>query len=104
MDKISVIIPTYRPQNYIWDMNSRHVEKVNWLRFKTVSLGYSLPKTWMQKCGMNELRFFVSGENLLTWTNYSGLDPEVVDIRTGIDNGDYYPLARKWTLGLTLKF
>ena len=89
---------------YNWDMNSRHVEKVNWLRFKTITLGYTLPEEWMRKCGMDELRFFVSGENLLTWTNYSGLDPEVVDIRSGIDYGFVYPMARKWTLGLTLKF
>ena len=89
---------------YNWGANSRHVEKVNWLKFKTITFGYMLPERWMHKCGMDELRFFVSGENLLTWTNYSGLDPEVVDIRTGSDDGSVYPLARKWTLGLTLKF
>ena len=53
---------------------------------------------------MSELRVFVSGENLLTWTNYSGLDPESVDISSGYDNQDGYPLARKYTIGLTLKF
>ena len=58
----------------------------------------------MRWCGLGELRLFASGENLFTWTNYSGLDPEVVDIRTGIDEGLAYPMARKWTLGLTLKF
>ena len=80
------------------------VEKVNWMKLKTLSLGYSLSKSWIKKCGMSECRFFVSGENLWTWTNYSGLDPENVDIRTGMDNGLLYPLARKWTLGVTLKF
>lgn len=89
---------------YLWEYTSSHVERVNWLKLKTLSIGYTLPKTWMKRCGLGELRFFVSGENLFTWTNYSGLDPEVVDIRTGIDNGVAYPMARKWTLGLTLKF
>ena len=53
---------------------------------------------------MKELRVFASGENLFTWDNYSGLDPETVNITSGNDAGRNYPLARKWTLGLTLKF
>ena len=89
---------------YLWMYNSTQVEQVNWLKLKTLSIGYTLPKRWLERCRLGELRCFVSGENLLTWTNYSGLDPEVVDIRTGIDHGLAYPMARKWTLGLTLKF
>ena len=54
--------------------------------------------------GMAELRLFVSGENLLTWTNYSGLDPETIDLTSGGDQNRNYPLARKYTLGITLKF
>lgn len=82
----------------------RDVEKVNYLKLKTLTMGYSLPRKWMQRIGMTDIRVFVSGENLWTWTNYSGIDPEVVDIRTGIDDGMSYPLARKFTLGLTVKF
>ena len=96
---------------YDWDTYSwggryvdRRVEKVNWLKIKTVSIGYTLPKAWMQKCGLDELRIFASGENLYTFTNYSGIEPEIVDIRNGEDVGSSYPLARKLTLGLTLKF
>lgn len=82
----------------------RYVEKVNWLKLKTATLGYNLPRAWMDKCKIQQLRVFISGENLLTFSNYSGIDPEIVDIRTGIDNGRNYPLARKYTIGLTLKF
>ena len=91
---------------YLWTgfYSAHQVERVNWLKLKTLSIGYTLPKAWIQRCGLEELRLFASGENLFTWTNYSGLDPEVVDIRTGIDDGLAYPMARKWTLGLTLKF
>ena len=99
----------------MWQGNADHnwgsvkddVEKVNWLKLKTVTLGYSLPQNWIKRCGLSELRFFASGENLFTWTNYSGIEPETVDIRSGIDgnNGALpYPLARKFTLGLTIKF
>ena len=96
----------YDFNTYLWGglYTSHQVEKVNWLKMKTLSVGYTLPGSWIKRCGLDELRFFASGENLFTWTNYSGLDPEVVDVRTGIDAGSAYPMARKWTLGLTLKF
>lgn len=85
-------------------LTDRMVEKVNWLKMKTLSIGYSLPKKWMAKWGLDEIRVFANGENLFTVSNYSGLDPETVDITMGIDEGKNYPLARKFTLGLTLKF
>ena len=51
------------------------------------------------------VRLFMTGENLFLWTNYSGLGPETVNPAAGgIDNFDNYPLARKFTLGLTLNF
>ncbi|MFR5657783.1 MAG: hypothetical protein ACLUDU_07220 [Butyricimonas faecihominis] len=82
----------------------RDVEKVNWLKLKTVTIGYSLPKAWISKIGVKQVRVFASGENLWTFTNYSGMDPETIDLRTGVDAGMNYPLARKFTLGLTVKF
>ena len=82
----------------------RFVEKVNWLKLKTLTVGYSLPDKWMRRSGFEQVRVFVSGENLFTITNYSGLDPEIVPITTGIDKGKGYPLPRKFTLGLTVKF
>lgn len=88
----------------LWSTVDRDVEKVNYMKLRTLTLGYSFPKKWSKKVGMEELRVFVSGENLLTWTNYSGMDPETVDITSGEDWQQNYPLARKYTLGLTLKF
>ena len=82
----------------------QQIEKVNYLKLKTLTLGYNLSQTITKRLGMGDVRFFISSENLFTWTNYSGIDPEVVDIRTGIDDGMSYPLARKYTLGLTIKF
>lgn len=81
-----------------------YIQKVNWMRFKTFVLGYNWRNQLLQKAGLSELRFFASGENLFTFTNYKGLDPEIVDIATGIDEGRNYPLARRLTLGLTMKF
>ncbi len=87
-----------------YNTTDRDVEKVNWLKLKTLSIGYTLPASLMKSCKLEQVRFFVSGENLLSWHNYSGLDPEIVDVRTGFDTGKNYPLARKFTLGLTVKF
>ena len=82
-----------------------NVEKVNYLRLKSLTVGYSLPRRWLQKMGMAELRLFVSGENLLTWTNYSGLDPETIDLTVGVIRIEATPWQeRKYTLGITLKF
>ncbi len=94
----------YDQFNGMWDTVDRDVEKVNYMKLKTLTLGYSFPKKWSRKVGMEELRIFVSGENLVTWTNYSGMDPETVNITSGDDWQQGYPLARKYTLGLTLKF
>lgn len=61
--------------NSMWSYVDRDVEKVNYLKLKTLTVGYSFPKKWSRKAGIDELRVFVSGENLFTWTNYSGLVP-----------------------------
>ncbi|MEG2340231.1 MAG: TonB-dependent receptor, partial [Odoribacter sp.] len=85
-----------------WPILDRYVEKVNYLKLKTLTIGYSCPERWLRKAYVKGVRVFFSGENLCTWTNYSGMDPETVDINTGIDDGKNYPLARKLTFGVTI--
>ena len=80
------------------------IERVNYMRVKQLTIGYNLPKDIVNKIHLDGVRVFFTGENLLLWTNYSGVDPEVVNPSSGIDNGMNYPLARKLTLGLTVKF
>ncbi len=80
------------------------IERVNYMRVKQLTIGYNLPQNIVSKIHLDGIRVFFTGENLLLWTNYSGLDPEIVNPSTGIDNGGNYPLARKLTLGLTVKF
>lgn len=83
---------------------SSMVEKVNYIKLKTITIGYNLPKEWSKKVNLSNVRIFATGENLFTITNYSGMDPEVVSINSGIDQYREYPLARKITLGLTINF
>lgn len=56
---------------------SENVFKSDFLKVKSMSFGYTLPKTLVSKLGMSNLRFYVSGYNLFTFTDYPGPDPEV---------------------------
>ena len=71
---------------------------------KQLTLGYNVAEQIAQKIGFTGIRLFATIENLFYLSNYSGENPEVVDIYSGMDTGGSYPLPRKWTLGLTLNF
>ncbi len=58
-------------------ISSRFIEDGSYLRVKNVTLSYRLDRTLTQRIGVNSARVFLSGQNLLTFTNYSGMDPEV---------------------------
>ncbi|MGQ1947104.1 SusC/RagA family TonB-linked outer membrane protein [Geofilum sp. OHC36d9] len=90
--------PTGSPMNS--ETSDRLVESGAYLRLKNIQLGYTLPKSLSQRYGINRCRFYVSGSNLLTFTQYSGYDPE---IGSGIDYGNY-PQARTITMGVNLDF
>ncbi|OKZ20607.1 MAG: SusC/RagA family TonB-linked outer membrane protein [Butyricimonas synergistica] len=81
-----------------------NIENVHSVSLKQITLGYDLPKKMAKKAGFNGVRFFGTIENLFYLSNYSGMNPELVDVYKGIDNGTQYPLSRKMTLGLTLNF
>jgi TonB-linked SusC/RagA family outer membrane protein len=57
--------------------SDRFVEDGDYLRLKTLTIGYTLPASLIDRAGFSRVRFYVSGYNLLTWTGYSGFDPEV---------------------------
>ena len=84
------------------------VEDASFLRLNTLSLGYTIPANLTKRVGINSLRFYVTGYNLLTFTGYSGFDPESDCIRkTSLTpNVDYsgYPRSRSFVVGLNLNF
>lgn len=84
--------------------SDQFVEDVNYLKMKSFVLGYTLPKKVTDRMRLQKVRAYLSGENLFTWTNYSGTDPETVDLMTGYDNNRKYPLSRKFTIGLSINF
>ncbi|WP_139957148.1 SusC/RagA family TonB-linked outer membrane protein [Flavicella sediminum] len=82
------------------------VEDGSYLRIQNIQLGYSLNENILEKAGLNKLRFYVSVNNLYTFTNYKGYDPSASSgdpIGAGIDQG-FYPVPRTFLLGMNLKF
>lgn len=80
-----------------------YLEDGDFLRLRTLQIGYTLPGSLTRAVGANSLRVFVSGENLFTLTNYTGYDPEIGGNVLGIDRG-YYPQARSFMVGANVRF
>lgn len=85
--------------------SSRVVEDGSFLRLKTVQLGYNFPSAIIKRSGFKSIRLYSSAQNIFTWTNYSGMDPEVNTRGTGLTSGwDFsaYPRALTFTLGINV--
>lgn len=67
--------------------SSYYVEDGSFLKLKNLVLGYTLPKELIQKATISNLRLYIQAENLLTFTKYSGLDPEITNMETGAGSG-----------------
>jgi hypothetical protein len=89
-----------------------YVEDASYVRLRNLQLGYNLPTSILQKLKMSALRIYVSGDNLLTVTGYSGFDPEVGTafnsnngtfniLDTGIDKG-FYPQMKTFAAGINV--
>lgn len=111
---------TYYPQPRFYDGNGYGTSSMlifdgSYIRLKEVTLGYSIPRTIVQRANMENIRVFVRGYNLLTFTDYPGWDPETsapntADITTQTSNiqqgWDFYtaPQPRTITFGINLNF
>lgn len=88
-------------------ISDRFIEDGSYLRLKTLQLGYNLPKNWLKRAHLEKLKIYCTGQNLLTFTKYSGLDPEIGSVggslELGIDRG-FYPQARTVLGGVSLTF
>lgn len=96
---------------------STFVENASFLRLNTLTIGYTFPKAWTQKIGMQRARIYATAGNLFTITGYSGIDPEVNadpnKSTTAANTGNYpllgmdygtYPRARTFTFGVNISF
>ncbi|MDY5638572.1 MAG: TonB-dependent receptor [Parabacteroides sp.] len=88
--------PTTDNSNNEHEVSEFHLENGSFLRLKTLTLGYTLPKSLQEKIKMNNARIYLQGQNLFTVTGYSGADPEGL--------GYPYALPRQFTFGFQLGF
>ncbi|MGB3066785.1 SusC/RagA family TonB-linked outer membrane protein [Sphingobacterium thalpophilum] len=102
----SNIIPRVTETNVNWQFSDLYIQDGDFLRISNVTLGYDLSRLIKWKYG-NQIRFYVQGQNLLTFTKYDGMDPEIGygtdGWVSGIDLG-YYPRPRTVLFGLNVKF
>jgi len=89
-------------------MSDRYLEDGSYVRIKVITLSYNLPTRWMSAIKIDNARFYVTGENLFTFTDYTGFDPEVNrfafdNTRMGYDYGGY-PSAKTYILGINVNF
>lgn len=95
---------------------TKYLQNGSYLRLKNLQVGYTFPKAWMSKVGIQSLRLYVSGDNLFTITKMAGMfDPETVSGRVWWDtsnsepdsvdqNGKVYPLSKVISFGLNVNF
>ena len=87
--------------------SDRFIEDGSFVRLKTLTLGYTLPATFTQRLSLSSLKVYVTGQNLLTWTKYTGFDPEITSgnntTQQGTDTG-IYPISKTISGGVTLSF
>ena len=97
------------------EISSRFVEDGSYVRLKNLAIGYTLPSDVIEKLGLQSVKLSVSGQNLITFTDYSGLDPEVnffggsgdnnrsANTVRGFDFGNY-PALRTFNTSINVKF
>lgn len=84
----------------------RWLSDAGYLRVRNLEIGYNLPASLISKAQFSNARIFISGQNLLTFTNYVGLDPDATGagiLDRGFDNGNW-PASRIFTFGLNVEF
>lgn len=89
-------------------MSDRFIEDGSYLRIKNIALGYTFPRSWTEKIGIESLRIYANVQNAFTFTKYKGYDPEIGAyhqnvLTRGIDYARY-PSQRIYTFGLNLGF
>lgn len=89
-------------------MSDRYVENGSYLRIQNISLGYKLPKDILSKVLINSLRVYASVQNVYTFTDYSGYDPEIGAYNNSIKlmnvDAGRYPNPRTYTIGANIEF
>ena len=74
------------------------LDDMSYLRLKNIQLGYNMPKKWLQRIGIDNIRIYATAENLATATKFRGLDPAAL----GSQNDNLYPVNKSFTIGINI--
>jgi TonB-linked SusC/RagA family outer membrane protein len=85
--------------NDFHENTTRFLEKGDFLRFRNIMVSYTFPRSILSKWKIGNLRLFAQGQNLYTWHNFQGYDPEVF---TGVLTGAVYPALKTVTVGASI--
>lgn len=94
-------------QNFNGRMSDRYMEDGSYLRLRSIQLAYNLPKNLLQKIGIKGCKVYVSAQNILTLTGYSGYDPDIGGgtlLDRGVDTGQGMPIPKTVLTGINLNF
>lgn len=94
------------PNNNKSTVSTWFIEDGSYLRMKNIQLGFTFPKQWLNKAALSQLRIYISGQNMLTFTKYEGFDPEFSASKNtsfGIDMGNY-PQYKTFLCGVQVGF
>ena len=91
------------PNGNFTNPSNFYLEDGAYFRIKTLQIGYTIPKSITDRAGLQKLRVYLSSNNLVTFTKYTGFDPEIGGASYGIDRG-IYPQARSLMFGLNVIF
>lgn len=87
--------------------STRFLSDASYMRLKELKVAYQFPTNFLSKANIGGLTIYAQGLNLLTWTEYNGIDPEVQGQRQAISGGGssfVFPLGRQYSVGLNLSF
>lgn len=119
LNRLTELNPNQYDSRAIWSLNGANkenatvektdynIEDGSYLRISNITLGYTLPARLTKKAYLSSARIYVTANNLHTFTNYSGFDPDVSTestlLKRGIDNSAY-PKTRSYVVGVNLVF
>ena len=103
-DNTNTDIPSLTATNLALGGNSdRYVTSADFLRLRFLQVGYTIPVKYLEGSGFENVRIYASGENIATFSDWRGFDPEVIDINDQTASNEF-PSSRTFSLGVELGF
>ncbi len=104
----TVVVPKYSVNGGRISNYEEYVEDGSFVKLREIALSYSFAQPWVQRFGASSIDLRIAGRNLYTWTDYSGLDPEINlfannTVARGVDFA-VTPIPRQFILGATFNF